>query len=93
MEEGESEVHFPKESVHLIASSAGFDEISDEVAILLVTEMEYSLKEVAQQAMKFMKHAKRSRLTTVDVNHALHAIDVRFLTVVYHIEMEFTEDP
>jgi transcription initiation factor TFIID subunit 6 len=61
----------PKESLKIIAESAGVTNLSDELAQVMVADVEYRLREVAAEAIKFMKHSKRSRMTTEDVNNAL----------------------
>ena len=55
----------------VIAESAGITSISDELAQVMVADVEYRLREVAQEAIKFMNHSKRSKMTTEDVNNAL----------------------
>lgn len=58
-------------------------EIQDDVADALGADVEYRLREVihvcctityhdgTQEAMKFMKHGKRSKLSCDDINHSL----------------------
>ncbi|XP_051901209.1 TAF6-like RNA polymerase II p300/CBP-associated factor-associated factor 65 kDa subunit 6L [Pristis pectinata] len=65
----------PRESVKLMAESVGL-ELGDEVAALLSEDVCYRLREVAQNSAQFMKHAKRRRLTTEDVNRALRWANV-----------------
>ena len=39
-------------------------------------DVEYRIHQVLQEALKFMKHAKRTVLTTADISHALRVLDV-----------------
>ncbi|XP_072887509.1 LOW QUALITY PROTEIN: TAF6-like RNA polymerase II p300/CBP-associated factor-associated factor 65 kDa subunit 6L [Hemitrygon akajei] len=65
----------PRESVKLMAESAGL-ELGDEVAALLSEDVCYRLREVAQNSAQFMKHARRRKLTTEDFNRALRWANV-----------------
>ncbi|KAJ8281805.1 hypothetical protein COCON_G00043240 [Conger conger] len=60
----------PRESVKLMAESAGV-ELSDEVAALLAEDVCYRLREATQSSSQFMRHAKRRKLTVEDFNRAL----------------------
>ncbi|XP_003229754.2 TAF6-like RNA polymerase II p300/CBP-associated factor-associated factor 65 kDa subunit 6L [Anolis carolinensis] len=60
----------PRESVRLMAESAGV-ELSDEVAALLAEDVCYRLREATQNSSQFMKHTKRRKLTVEDFNRAL----------------------
>uniref|UniRef100_A0A4W5MF51 TAF6-like RNA polymerase II p300/CBP-associated factor-associated factor 65 kDa subunit 6L n=1 Tax=Hucho hucho TaxID=62062 RepID=A0A4W5MF51_9TELE len=60
----------PRESVKLMAESAGV-ELSDDVAALLAEDVCYRLREATQSSSQFMKHAKRRKLTVEDFNRAL----------------------
>ncbi|KAK4053723.1 histone H4-like TAF Taf6, SAGA complex subunit [Microbotryomycetes sp. JL201] len=60
-----------KDSVKDVAESVGISNLSDEVATALAGDVEYRLWEVIEESMKFMRHAKRTRLKVDDVNHAL----------------------
>lgn len=62
----------PKETVHVIAQSIGIASLSDEVAAALAPDAEYRMREIMQEAIKCMRHSKRSTLTADDVNSALH---------------------
>ncbi|KAG9346646.1 hypothetical protein JZ751_006957 [Albula glossodonta] len=60
----------PRESVKLMAESAGV-ELSDDVASLLAEDVCYRLREATQSSSQFMRHAKRRKLTVEDFNRAL----------------------
>ena len=76
---GESLEHLPGESVKVIAQSVGIDALSDEVARALAPDVEYRLREVIQDACKFMRHSKRVELSTEDVNSSLRLRNVEAL--------------
>lgn len=62
---------YPKDSVKDVAESLGIANLRDNIATALATDIEYRIRDIAQSAAKYMKHAKRSRLTTSDVDNAL----------------------
>ncbi|KAJ3388651.1 hypothetical protein HDU92_001402 [Lobulomyces angularis] len=61
---------FPKESIKTIAETCGYN-LRDEVANVLVQDVEYRLREVLLEAKKFMLHSKRLTLNPEDINSAL----------------------
>ncbi|MBN3296032.1 TAF6L factor, partial [Amia calva] len=60
----------PRDSVRLMAESAGV-ELSDDIAALLAEDVCYRLREATQSSSQFMRHAKRRKLTVEDFNRAL----------------------
>lgn len=60
-----------KESIHIIAQSIGLSNLQDDVAAALAPDVEYRMREIMQEAIKSMRHSKRSVLTTDDVSCAL----------------------
>jgi transcription initiation factor TFIID subunit 6 len=60
-----------KDTIKVIAETVGIPKTKDDIAIALATDVEYRLREIAQEAMKFMRHSRRDVLTTEDVNNAL----------------------
>ncbi|XP_077555121.1 TBP-associated factor 6 isoform X1 [Haemaphysalis longicornis] len=59
------------ESMKVIAESIGISNLPDEAAKELADEITYRLKVIAQDASKFMGHAKRRKLSTSDFDNAL----------------------
>ncbi|KAH6940437.1 hypothetical protein HPB50_027587 [Hyalomma asiaticum] len=59
------------ESMKVIAESIGISNLPDEAAKELADEITYRLKVIAQDASKFMGHAKRRKLSTFDFDNAL----------------------
>lgn len=67
------------ETVAGIAAQAGLPPLSNEVAVSLAPNVEYHLREVIQEAAKFMRHSKRSTLATRDINLALRSMGIEQL--------------
>ncbi|KRH94702.1 Transcription initiation factor TFIID, subunit TAF6 [Pseudoloma neurophilia] len=61
---------FSKESFVTYAQSQGL-EIDDEAINILSQDIEYRVKELCQEASKFMLFSKRSKLAIEDINNAL----------------------
>ncbi|XP_046746889.1 transcription initiation factor TFIID subunit 6-like isoform X1 [Diprion similis] len=60
-----------QESMKVIAESIGVGNLPDEAAKDLAEDVSYRLKEIIQDAAKFMHHSKRQRMTAHDIDHAL----------------------
>ncbi|XP_038902978.1 transcription initiation factor TFIID subunit 6-like [Benincasa hispida] len=61
----------PKESIEIVAQSIGISNLSPEVALALTPDVEYRVREIMQEAVKCMRHSKRTVLSSVDVDNAL----------------------
>ncbi|KAF9200739.1 hypothetical protein BGZ49_009015 [Haplosporangium sp. Z 27] len=59
-----------------IAESVGIPNLKDDVASSLAQDVEYRIHEIVQEAMKFMRHGKRTKLTVDDINNALRVRNV-----------------
>ena len=80
--------------------------MSAEAAEVLAPDVEYRLRQLVQDASKFMRHAKRTTLTTTDVNNALlargcepmygfrggHRDATRFVEAAGHPHVFYVED-
>lgn len=87
-----------------VADSLGLS-LTEETLRALAPDVEYRLREVIQDASKFMRHVRRSYLTTEDVNQALRLRNVepqygfggrdpcRYLRAAGHADLFFVEDP
>ncbi|KAJ9672246.1 hypothetical protein PVL29_025744 [Vitis rotundifolia] len=61
----------PKETIEVIAQSIGISNFSPDVAPALATDVEYRVREIMQEAIKCMRHSKRTILTVDDVDSAV----------------------
>ncbi|TPX50546.1 hypothetical protein SeLEV6574_g00825 [Synchytrium endobioticum] len=66
---------FSTDTVQFITESAGVT-VRPEVATRLLADAEYRLREIICEAAKFMRHGKRRKLTTEDINQALRVRNV-----------------
>lgn len=94
----------PKETIEVIAQSIGISNLSPDVAQALAPDVEYRLREIMQEAIKCMRHSKRTTLTTEDVNSALRLRNVepvygfasgdplRFKRAVGHTDLFYIDD-
>ncbi|KAL9256353.1 Transcription initiation factor TFIID subunit 6-like protein [Drosera capensis] len=62
----------PKETIEVIAQSIGINNLSSDVSLALAPDIEYRIRETMQEAIKCMRHSKRTILTTEDVDSALN---------------------
>lgn len=63
-------------NVQDIAESAGIASVNADVLSALTGDIEYRVSQVLDEALRFMKHGKRTLLTTQDISHALRTLDV-----------------
>ncbi|KAG2719438.1 hypothetical protein I3760_03G266500 [Carya illinoinensis] len=66
----------PKENIEVIAQSIGINNLSSDVALALAPDTEYRMREIMQEAIKCMRHSKRTTLTADDVDAALNMRNV-----------------
>lgn len=64
------------ENVTDVAESVGIASLNREVAEHLARDVEYRISQVLEEALKFMRHAKRTTLTTQDISQALRLLNV-----------------
>ncbi|EXJ92110.1 transcription initiation factor TFIID subunit 6 [Capronia epimyces CBS 606.96] len=65
-----------QDTVKDVAESVGIVHLNKEVSQALSRDIEYRISQVLQEALKFMKHAKRTILWTQDISQALRVLDV-----------------
>lgn len=61
----------PTETIEVIAESIGINNLSSDVMPSLASDVEYRVREIMQEAIKCMRHSKRTVLTADDVDSAL----------------------
>lgn len=64
------------DTIRDVSEAVGISSLSPDVASNLAMDVEYRIHQVLQEALKFMKHAKRTILTTTDISYALRVLDV-----------------
>ncbi|PIA38257.1 hypothetical protein AQUCO_02800138v1 [Aquilegia coerulea] len=94
----------PKETIEVIAQSIGINNLSPDVALALAPDVEYRVREIMQEAIKCMRHSKRTVLTADDVDSALTLRNVepiygfasgdplRFKRAVGHKDLFYIDD-
>jgi transcription initiation factor TFIID subunit 6 len=94
----------PKETVEVIAQSIGITNLLPEAALMLAPDVEYRVREIMQEAIKCMRHSKRTTLTASDVDGALNLRNVepiygfasggpfRFRKAIGHRDLFYTDD-
>ncbi|XP_038887949.1 transcription initiation factor TFIID subunit 6-like isoform X1 [Benincasa hispida] len=94
----------PKENIEVIAQCVGINNLSPDVALAVAPDVEYRLREIMQEAIKCMRHSKRTTLTADDVDGALNLRNVepiygfasggplRFKRAMGHRDLFYLED-
>ncbi|XWS75828.1 hypothetical protein CRYUN_Cryun01aG0125600 [Craigia yunnanensis] len=93
-----------KETIEVIAQSIGINNLSADAALSLAPDVEYRMREIMQEAIKCMRHSRRTTLTTDDVDGALNLRNVepvygfasggplRFKRAVGHRDLFYIDD-
>ncbi|KAJ2159673.1 histone H4-like TAF Taf6, SAGA complex subunit [Coemansia sp. RSA 552] len=74
---------YSKSTIKSISESVGIPKLKDEITTAMAQDVEYRLHEVIAEAIKFMRHSKRTRLAVSDINSALR---VRNVEPIYGFE-------
>ncbi|GAU17813.1 hypothetical protein TSUD_172020 [Trifolium subterraneum] len=94
----------PKETIEVIAQSIGINNLSPDVALAIAPDVEYRMRQIMQEAIKCMRHSKRTILTADDVDAALNLKNVepiygfasggplRFKRAVGHKDLFYIDD-
>ena len=64
------------DNIRDVAESLGIASLNDLVLDGLASDVEFRLAQVLEEALKFMRHSKRSTLTTSDIAQSLRALNV-----------------
>lgn len=59
------------ESIKIIGESIGVSHLPDEVAREIADDVSFKIKQIVQDAKKFMHHSKRAKLCLSDVDESL----------------------
>ncbi|KAJ1732743.1 histone H4-like TAF Taf6, SAGA complex subunit [Coemansia sp. Benny D160-2] len=74
---------YSKSTIKNIAESIGIPKLKDGITTAMAQDVEYRMHEIITEAMKFMRHSKRTKLTVADINSALR---VRNIEPMYGFE-------
>jgi transcription initiation factor TFIID subunit 6 len=64
------------DNIRDVAESVGISNLNNEVLENLARDVEYRIAQVLEEALKFMRHGRRTVLMTQDVAQALRVLDV-----------------
>ncbi|OOQ85578.1 Transcription initiation factor TFIID subunit 6 [Penicillium brasilianum] len=64
------------DNIRDVAESVGITNLNHDVTENLARDVEYRVAQVLEEALKCMRHGKRTLLTTQDISHALRNLDV-----------------
>lgn len=64
------------ENVIDVAESIGITQLNRDATEHLARDVEYRISQVLEEALKFMRHGKRTTLTTQDISQALRLLEV-----------------
>ena len=67
---------FPIDTIKDIADSLGIVTLSGDAAKQLAMDVECRIQEVIQEALKFMRHSKRTVLSPADISNALRTLNI-----------------
>ncbi|KAI0667708.1 transcription initiation factor TFIID complex subunit [Trametes maxima] len=67
---------YKADSVRDVAESLNISNLPDIVASALASDVEYRIQQVVEEAARFMRHAKRTTLTTADIDQALRVLNI-----------------
>jgi transcription initiation factor TFIID subunit 6 len=64
------------DNVRDVGESVGLGNLSKEVIDVLTPDVDFRIAQVLEQALKFMRHSKRTTLHTDDISQALRVLDI-----------------
>ncbi|KAH9924354.1 TAF-domain-containing protein [Epithele typhae] len=67
---------YKQDAVRDVAESLNITNLPDAVASALASDIEYRIQQVVEEAARFMRHAKRTTLTTSDIDQALRVLNI-----------------
>jgi len=67
---------YKQDSIRDVAESLGITNLSDSVTSSLASDVEYRIHQVVEEASRFMRHARRTTMTTSDIDQALRVLNI-----------------
>lgn len=67
---------YKPEAIRDIAESLNITGLPDAVASALASDVEYRIHQVVEEAARFMRHARRTTMTTDDIDQALRVLNI-----------------
>ncbi|KAI5120130.1 hypothetical protein M0805_001898 [Coniferiporia weirii] len=67
---------YKPESIRDVAESLGINNLSDAIASALASDVEYRIHQVVEEASRFSRHARRTTMTTSDIDQALRVLNI-----------------
>ncbi|KAJ7287412.1 transcription initiation factor TFIID complex 60 kDa subunit [Mycena rebaudengoi] len=67
---------YKADSIKDVAESLNLPSISDAVASALASDVEYRIHQVIEEAARFMRHGRRTVMTTTDIEQALRVLNI-----------------
>ncbi|KAF9240277.1 TATA box binding protein associated factor-domain-containing protein [Melanogaster broomeanus] len=67
---------YKADSVKDVAESLGITNLADTVASSLASDVEYRIHQVVEAPSRYMRHARRTTLTTADIDLALRTLNI-----------------
>ncbi|KZV88778.1 TAF-domain-containing protein [Exidia glandulosa HHB12029] len=67
---------FKPEAIRDIAEGMGISTLPEGVASALASDVEYRIHQIVEEAVRFMRHARRTTLTTGDIDQALRVLNI-----------------
>ncbi|KAA1475677.1 TAF-domain-containing protein [Dentipellis sp. KUC8613] len=67
---------YKADSIKDVAEALGITNLSDTVAAALASDVEYRIHQVVEEASRFMRHSRRTTLTTADIDQALRVLNI-----------------
>lgn len=64
------------DTVRDVAESVGISSLNKDVTSALCRDVEFRMAQVLEQAIKFMRHSKRTILWSSDISQALRVLDI-----------------
>ncbi|KAH8109298.1 TAF-domain-containing protein [Phellopilus nigrolimitatus] len=74
--QGQSTGIYRSESIRDVAESLGIANLSEAIASALASDVEYRIHQLIDEASRFTRHARRTTMTTSDIDQALRVLNI-----------------